>query len=99
MDALDLAYGFDVSLFNHIENKNLLEHIQRVGVEFYNKAAFEARQQRKNSRLDYAEVSTQSEAQLEASLVQRLTGLGYERVKITDADQSRANLKKTAGDS
>lgn len=37
---------------------------------------------------------TQSEAQLEESLVQRLTGLGYDRVTITDADQLRANLKK-----
>lgn len=36
---------------------------------------------------------TQSEAQLEENLVSRLTGLGYERVSITDADQLRANLK------
>ncbi len=94
LDALDLAYGFDISFFIHIENENLLDHINRVGVEWYNKAAFESERQRKNNRLDYAEAATQSEAQLEASLVQRLTGLGYERVKITDADQLRANLKK-----
>lgn len=37
---------------------------------------------------------TQSEAQLEENLVSRLTGLGYERVSITDASQLHANLKK-----
>lgn len=37
---------------------------------------------------------TQSEAQLEENLVQRLTGLGYERVSINNADQLRANLKQ-----
>ncbi len=38
--------------------------------------------------------STQSEAQLEENLIQRLTGLGYERVTITNADELKANLKK-----
>lgn len=38
--------------------------------------------------------ATQSEAQLEESLAQRLTGLGYVRVTITNADELRANLKK-----
>ena len=37
---------------------------------------------------------TQSEAKLEADLVTRLTGLGYERVTIPDADALRANLKR-----
>ncbi|MCP4698912.1 MAG: type I restriction endonuclease subunit R [Gammaproteobacteria bacterium] len=36
----------------------------------------------------------QSEAELEASLIQRLNGLGYESVTIADADDLRANLKK-----
>ena len=39
-------------------------------------------------------MSTQSEAKLEADLVTRLTGLGYERVTIPDADALRANLKR-----
>jgi type I restriction enzyme R subunit len=38
--------------------------------------------------------STQSEAQLEEGLVERLTGLGYERVAIASADEMRANLKR-----
>jgi len=36
---------------------------------------------------------TQSEAQLEESLVRRLTGLGYEQVVIRDGDEMLANLK------
>ena len=36
----------------------------------------------------------QSEAQLEESLIQRLIGLGYDRVTISNADDLRANLKK-----
>ncbi|WP_102310979.1 type I restriction endonuclease subunit R [Vibrio lentus] len=36
---------------------------------------------------------TQSEAQLEESLIQRLTGLGYTRVAINSTDELRANLK------
>ncbi|MEL1249094.1 type I restriction endonuclease subunit R [Aurantiacibacter gilvus] len=37
---------------------------------------------------------TQSEAQLEESLVQRLTGLGYARVSISSSDELIANLKR-----
>ena len=37
---------------------------------------------------------TQSEAELEASLVERLTGLGYCRVKIKTVDALHANLKQ-----
>lgn len=37
---------------------------------------------------------TQTEAQLEESLVERLTGLGYERVRIHDAGDLFANLKR-----
>ncbi len=36
---------------------------------------------------------TQSEAQLENSLIQRLEALGYERVTIANSDELRANLK------
>ena len=36
----------------------------------------------------------QSEAQLEESLIQRLVGLGYDRVTILNNDDLCANLKK-----
>lgn len=37
---------------------------------------------------------SQSEAQLEESLVQHLTGLGYDRVKISNSEELIANLKR-----
>ena len=36
IDDLDLIYSFDISLLHEISNENLCEHIERVGVEFYN---------------------------------------------------------------
>jgi predicted nucleotidyltransferase len=35
LDDLMLPYTFDLSIFKQIENIELVEHIQRVGVEFY----------------------------------------------------------------
>lgn len=35
LDDLLLPYSFDLSLLKEIENPNLLEHIQRVGITFY----------------------------------------------------------------
>ncbi len=36
IDDLDLIYSFDISLHHQISNQNLLDHIERIGVEFYN---------------------------------------------------------------
>lgn len=47
LDDLDLAYSFDVSLFDQIDNANLVDHINRVGVEFYNAESY-VRQQVRN---------------------------------------------------
>ncbi|HUH75577.1 MAG TPA: nucleotidyltransferase domain-containing protein [Chitinophagales bacterium] len=38
LDDLLLPYKMDVSLFNKIENQDLVAHIERVGVVFYEKA-------------------------------------------------------------
>jgi predicted nucleotidyltransferase len=35
LDDLLLPYTFDLSLFKEIDNPNLLDHIRRVGVNFY----------------------------------------------------------------
>ncbi len=94
LDDLDLAYGFDVSLFDQIDNENLIDHINRVGIEFYNAELFPQQQERQQKRQRYAEETHQSEAQLEEALIQRLAGLGYDRVNISNADELRANLKK-----
>ena len=34
IDDLNLPYEVDISLFHHIDNKNLIEHIERVGLIF-----------------------------------------------------------------
>ncbi len=38
IDDLNLIYSFDISLYHQIDNENLLDHINQVGVEFYNVA-------------------------------------------------------------
>lgn len=35
LDKLYLPYTFDISIFEHIDNEDLIEHIQRVGKVFY----------------------------------------------------------------
>ncbi len=35
IDELNLPYLFDISIFEHINNKDLVEHINRVGQVFY----------------------------------------------------------------
>jgi predicted nucleotidyltransferase len=35
LDDLLLPYTFDLSIFDHISNPDLLEHIERVGISFY----------------------------------------------------------------
>jgi predicted nucleotidyltransferase len=39
LDDLFLPYTFDLSIFLHIKNTELLEHINRVGISFYKKQA------------------------------------------------------------
>jgi len=38
IDDLLLPYSFDLSIFQHISDPEVIEHIQRVGVVFYQKA-------------------------------------------------------------
>ncbi len=35
LDDLLLPYTFDLSLYRHIDNPDLIDHINRVGVSFY----------------------------------------------------------------
>jgi len=37
-DESDLPYSFDISIFKHIDNPKLVEHIERVGKVLYEKA-------------------------------------------------------------
>jgi len=38
LDDLLLPYNIDLSIFHKIENKELIEHINRIGIIFYKKA-------------------------------------------------------------
>ena len=37
LEELYLPYTFDISIFKHIDNQNLIKHIDRVGKIFYEK--------------------------------------------------------------
>ena len=41
LDDLLLPYTIDISIFSHIKNEKLLDHINRVGKDFYVKDSFE----------------------------------------------------------
>lgn len=36
LDDLLLPYKFDLSIFSTLQNQDIIDHIERVGVEFYN---------------------------------------------------------------
>lgn len=40
LDELLLPYTFDISIFHHITNSDLIEHIERVGKIFYQKTGW-----------------------------------------------------------
>ncbi|AMV73633.1 type I restriction endonuclease subunit R [Desulfuromonas carbonis] len=94
LDDLDLPYSFDISLLAQIDNPNLLDHIRRVGTEFFNAESYAAELRRRDEARRYAEQAYQSEAQLEQSLIRRLGGLGYDFVSIGNSAELRANLKR-----
>lgn len=37
LDDLFLPYTFDISIYKHIKNKSLIEHIERLGLCFFEK--------------------------------------------------------------
>ncbi len=89
LDELNLPYEFDLSIYDHIDNLDFIDHIKRVGIEFYNVTkhgeATRARQSQQPPR--------QSEQALEDSLVAQLTTLGYDHVVLSDETALLANLK------
>ncbi|MGV6852805.1 MAG: type I restriction endonuclease subunit R, EcoR124 family [bacterium] len=95
IDDLDVVYSFDISLFNHIKQDDLLDHIQRVGKVFYQRERFALQQQQAQKQQDYARTSLQSELELELEnqLIAQLETLGYKKVHIDDEAALIANLK------
>lgn len=41
LDDLLLPYSFDLSIYSHLSNPEIIDHIDRVGVVFYSKNDFE----------------------------------------------------------
>jgi predicted nucleotidyltransferase len=37
IDELDLPYSFDISIFDKIQNKELVDHMNRIGITIYQK--------------------------------------------------------------
>ncbi len=37
LDDLDLPYTFDLAVYQHIQNPELLDHIKRVGIVFFSR--------------------------------------------------------------
>ena len=93
LDDLDLIYQFDVSIFDSISNENLVEHINRVGMVFYDAKQFSQIKENAIKKQDYLKSAKQSEQQLEDNLIKRLNRLGYDSVNISTADELRGNLK------
>jgi type I restriction enzyme, R subunit len=87
LEDLNLPYKFDLSVFENIENPDFIDHIKRVGIEFYNAAKHgqAARPSQGPPR--------QSEQALEDALVKQLTTLGYAHVVLRDETALLANLK------
>lgn len=44
IDDLLLPYLFDISILSHIDNPNLVDHLNRVGITFYEQAIASAQQ-------------------------------------------------------
>ncbi len=82
LDNLLLPYHFDLSIYAKLQNQDIIDHINRVGVPFYQKEKLA-----KNK-------ATQSELTLENNLIAQLQTLGYEKVHIADEDTLLINLKK-----
>ncbi|SIO95755.1 type I restriction endonuclease subunit R, EcoR124 family [Vibrio spartinae] len=45
LEALDIPYQLDIALFRHLDNPDLIAHIERVGVVFYLREEYLRRQQ------------------------------------------------------
>lgn len=88
IDELDLIYYFDICIFDEINNQDLIEHINRVGIEFYHADSFALQQKQIGTKK-----SVQSEQALENQLITQLELLGYERVAVNNEPALLANLK------
>jgi len=93
LDDLDLIYTIDLSLFEHISNPDLVDHIKRVGIEFYNAAKYAQQQAESEQQKQRYQNALESEHELEQKLINQLKTQGYEWVTIENESDLTANLK------
>ena len=93
LEDLYLPWTIDLSFYAEIKNKELLGHIDRVGLEFYNSKEYQVIKQEKRKKRKYAKSARETEKQLENKLIAQLEILGFEKVRIDNEDALVANLK------
>ena len=93
IEALDLIYLFDISLFSEITNDDLIDHIKRVGTEFYQRDQFLAQQARRQKQQEANAAAKETEHTLETNLIAQLETLGFDKVAIPDEAALIENLK------
>lgn len=93
LDDLDLIYTIDLSLFEHIGNPDLVDHIERVGIEFYNASRYAQQQAESQQQKLRYQKAVESEHELEQKLINQLKNQGYEWVTIENEADLTANLK------
>ncbi len=91
LESLDLIYLFDVSLFSEITNSDLIDHINRVGTEFYQQDHYLAQQVQHQKQTNAA--ARETEQTLENQLISQLETLGFDKVAIPDEAALITNLK------
>ncbi|NOY72309.1 MAG: HsdR family type I site-specific deoxyribonuclease [Gammaproteobacteria bacterium] len=94
IDDLDLIYHFDISLFSEINNDDLIEHIHRVGIVFYQRDHFLAHRAQQQKQEQHQAAARESEAALENKLIAQLEILGFDKVHIDGETALLSNLKK-----
>ena len=93
LDDLDLIYTIDLSLFEHIGNPDLVDHIERVGIEFYNANHYAQWLADQQQQKQYYQTALESEYELEEKLIDQLKTQGYQWVTIESEDDLINNLK------
>jgi type I restriction enzyme R subunit len=93
LDDLDLVYSFDVSLYCQLQDVDIIDHINRVGVTFYNSAIKVSQTHDTVVQPDGQQSRVESEQTLENKLIAQLLKLGFDKVRIDDETTLLANLR------
>lgn len=93
VDSLDLIHLFDISLFSEITNSDLIDHINRAGIAFYQRDHFMAQEAQRQKQEKSNTAARETEHTLETRLIAQLETLGFDKVAIPDEAALTENLK------